>query len=190
MNKEKPTIRGIKQNISKFTATILHFGRRRTKKKSQQERSINRHEKNDTTTRSPPPASPSPVSAPVNNTSSISISLPPASKSQPPQQPQSRPKRLTARVLGLHNKIWRRKKKNDTRKKQQRELSQGEEDEDEEDEGSQPAVCGCGRPLEAGWECSYCRFTCPTCHRALGEGEQCSRCQPRDSTLPTSTIAG
>ncbi|KAI7857270.1 hypothetical protein BDC45DRAFT_500795 [Circinella umbellata] len=184
MNKKKPTIRGIKQNLYNFTTTILHFGRRRTKKTSQQERSLSRHEKNDTT-RSPSP--------PVNNTSSISISLPPNSKPQSlPQlpQPQSRSKRLTARVLGLHNKIWRRKKENDSCKKQQRELSQGEEYEDEEDEESQPAVCGCGRPLEAGWECSYCRFTCPTCHRALGEGEQCSRCQPSNSPLPASTITG
>ncbi|KAI8149565.1 hypothetical protein BJV82DRAFT_126655 [Fennellomyces sp. T-0311] len=83
-----------------------------------------------------------------------------------PSTPSPPPRRLTDRVLGLHNKIWRRKSTQD-----------------------QQVVCGCGRPLETGWECAYCRFTCPTCHRALGEGEQCSRCQVADSPLPTSTIA-
>lgn len=58
---------------------------------------------------------------------------------------------LTARVFGFK---WRKKNK------------------------EQKTVCGCGRPLDAGWDCPYCRNSCPTCHRALGEGEQCERCQP------------
>lgn len=70
---------------------------------------------------------------------------------------RSRRRRLTDRLFGLHKKIpWRNKRKE--------EIPAG-------------AVCGCGRPLKAGWECEYCRFTCPHCHRALGLGETCDRCQ-------------
>ncbi|KAI9312670.1 hypothetical protein BX666DRAFT_1985419 [Dichotomocladium elegans] len=58
--------------------------------------------------------------------------------------------RLTDQVVRLHRKIWRKK--------------------------SKVPVCGCGRPLKAGWECSVCRLSCPRCHRALMEREECSRC--------------
>ncbi|ORY98902.1 hypothetical protein BCR43DRAFT_210862 [Syncephalastrum racemosum] len=70
---------------------------------------------------------------------------------------RGRRRRLTDRLFGLHKKIrWRNKRK---------------------EENPAGAVCGCGRPLKAGWECEYCRFTCPHCHRALGLGEACDRCQ-------------
>lgn len=61
----------------------------------------------------------------------------------------SRPRRWKDQIFGLHNKIFRRKE----------------------------AVCGCGRPLKPGWECPYCRRTCSTCQRALGEDEECTRCR-------------
>ncbi|KAI7884167.1 hypothetical protein K492DRAFT_174372 [Lichtheimia hyalospora FSU 10163] len=57
-------------------------------------------------------------------------------------------------------------------------MEEEEDDDDDDDlEEMKQALCGCGRPLKAGWFCSNCRLVCPTCHRALGQGEQCSRCQ-------------
>ncbi|KAI9492407.1 hypothetical protein BDB00DRAFT_438489 [Zychaea mexicana] len=163
---KRPTVRGIKRNLSKFTTTILHLGRRRDSNST-----ARRYQKNNAQPSPPPPSSPSP---PASST--------PSPSPQPPP-PQSR--RFTARVLGLHNKIWRRKKKHQQQKQQE-----ADDEDDDNDNDDQQAVCGCGRPLEAGWECPHCRFTCPTCQRALGEGEQCSRCQSSsDSPLPSSTIA-
>ncbi|KAJ8654621.1 hypothetical protein O0I10_009672 [Lichtheimia ornata] len=39
-----------------------------------------------------------------------------------------------------------------------------------------PATCGCGRPLQRGWDCPYCRRNCSVCGRALGVDEDCDRC--------------
>lgn len=52
--------------------------------------------------------------------------------------------------------------------------SEDEEDSDygEEDE----ALCGCGKPLSAGWDCKRCRTNCTGCNRALASDEKCSRC--------------
>ncbi|GAN10868.1 hypothetical protein MAM1_0418d10418 [Mucor ambiguus] len=37
-------------------------------------------------------------------------------------------------------------------------------------------ICGCGKAMSAGWDCSQCRSSCSTCHRALGPNETCNRC--------------
>lgn len=83
------------------------------------------------------------------------------SSQQQQQSTSSRPRRIATRILGLHNKLWRRQQT--------------------------VAVCGCGRPLKAGWNCSNCRLVCPNCQRALGDGEKCSRCYPRSLEEPTSS---
>lgn len=106
-------------------------------------------------------------------------------------------RQMTDRIIGLHNKILRRNSSNkaqspasqpeqhdsskETRQKipehQEEELEEEDDDDDDGLEDMKQALCGCGRPLKAGWFCSNCRLVCPTCHRALGQGEQCSRCQ-------------
>lgn len=37
-------------------------------------------------------------------------------------------------------------------------------------------ICGCGKVLATGWDCSQCRSNCSSCHRALGPNEICNRC--------------
>lgn len=53
--------------------------------------------------------------------------------------------------------------------------SSEEKDDDSEEEYNQ-AICACGKKLSAGWNCSHCRSSCSTCHRALAPEEECSRC--------------
>ncbi|KAI7885167.1 hypothetical protein K492DRAFT_172497 [Lichtheimia hyalospora FSU 10163] len=85
-----------------------------------------------------------------------------SSYSSQQQQPSTplHPRRIATRILGLHNKLWRRQQT--------------------------VAVCGCGRPLKAGWNCSNCRLVCPNCQRALSDGEKCSRCYPPSFEEPIS----
>ena len=85
-----------------------------------------------------------------------------SSQQQQQQQPSTplHPRRIATRILGLHNKLWRRQQT--------------------------VAVCGCGRPLKAGWNCSNCRLVCPNCQRALSDGEKCSRCYPPSFEEPIS----
>lgn len=94
--------------------------------------------------------------------SSSSSSTSSYSNQQQQQSTSSRPRRIATRILGLHNKLWRRQQT--------------------------VAVCGCGRPLKAGWNCSNCRLVCPNCQRALSDGEKCSRCYPPslEEDLPMS----
>lgn len=96
------------------------------------------------------------------SSSSSSSSASSYSSQQQQKQSTSRPRRIATRILGLHNKFWRRQQT--------------------------VAVCGCGRPLKAGWNCSNCRLVCPNCQRALSDGEKCSRCYPPslEEDLPMS----
>ncbi|KAI9360286.1 hypothetical protein BD770DRAFT_385232 [Pilaira anomala] len=65
-----------------------------------------------------------------------------------------------------------------------------EEEEDSVDEDTlnddEEPVCGCGKTLSSGWNCTQCRHNCTTCQRALTLEEICSRCHvERDTNFPT-----
>jgi hypothetical protein len=58
----------------------------------------------------------------------------------------------------------------------------------EEGEGNsevEQVMCGCGKALSAGWNCTQCRHNCSTCHRALATEEICSRCDVKRDTSST-----
>ncbi|CAO3700323.1 unnamed protein product [Rhizopus stolonifer] len=61
--------------------------------------------------------------------------------------------------------------------------SEDDDDDDDDDEDyddfEDEAICACGKKLSAGWNCSVCRNSCSTCHRALLPEEECSRCAGR-----------
>jgi hypothetical protein len=58
-----------------------------------------------------------------------------------------------------------------------------EEEEDDSDYGEDDqAICGCGKPLSAGWDCKQCRTNCTGCNRALASDEKCSRCSVKRGT--------
>lgn len=59
-----------------------------------------------------------------------------------------------------------------------------EEDADEESYCGKDdqAICGCGKPLSAGWDCKQCRINCTGCNRALASEEKCGRCSVERNT--------
>lgn len=53
---------------------------------------------------------------------------------------------------------------------------QDDDDNDSFSDMEESVICGCGKALATGWDCSQCRSNCSTCHRALGPNEICNRC--------------
>lgn len=60
-----------------------------------------------------------------------------------------------------------------------------EEEESDQDicsDDDEDPMCGCGKALSSGWDCTQCRQNCTTCQRALTPEEICSRCHVERDT--------
>ncbi|KAG2210517.1 hypothetical protein INT47_002459 [Mucor saturninus] len=60
-----------------------------------------------------------------------------------------------------------------------------ESDRDTISDDDEEPICGCGKALSSGWNCTQCRQNCTTCQRALAHEEICSRCHVERNTGPT-----
>lgn len=57
-----------------------------------------------------------------------------------------------------------------------------ESDRDTISDDDEEPICGCGKALSSGWNCTQCRQNCTTCQRALTYEEICSRCHVERNT--------